>query len=671
MPTQPLQQYQYRPLEPSQIRILHIWSYSDSEVTCAIHHARPEELEYSAVSYAWSYDPNEDFCDLAVTNASEEVRDGSRAITWALGRNTSIRVKRSTWEMLKSLAPRGGVCEHECSCRGPTETAAVWVDQICINQADKAEKGQQVKMMHQIYQHANMTYVYLGKEEGRADVAFDVGYALAALVDVDSDDIPRSDDCRLFGAPEIDWAALLGVDDYKRRFGGFGRAYGGLPYRLFAELVLGCKWFTRTWTVQELVCSKDVIVKMGGFEMPWETLFAACVVAVREGLTVRLMIHSHAERVMVLHGLRQQYRYTKGPASHLEDRDKLLIALLHRTMPNVLPKFLGRGVTDARDKVFAALNMLIEPFADGKYFDLVDYTLSLRTVLIRAVELWHAGGHQSPFNVILPGQSVRLLSFLDWVLDVRTNDEAGIPSWVPHWDIMIGPNITQIWQGCQAGMGPHVEPHVVFAKSSELSLDEVPLVVRGIKLLKLHRVFSKMESSDEDRYSQHAEMLSEFSDPYPTTDISYLEAYPRVLRPEAYQFACQNDRTCTFWESLGHAPGTRPYIVGQARDTAYTKTEILRMLPPAYMLADRTFISGFTTGRAFISTTSGYMGLGPRASEPGDEIAVFFGGRSPYVIRRLAFGKYKFIGPCIILGIMGGEALDGHPAELVEDFVLV
>lgn len=187
---------------------------------------------------------------------------------------------------------------------------------------------------------------------------------------------------------------------------------------------------------------------MGGLEMPWETLVTACVVAMREGLTERLMIDSHAEMVVDLDRLRQQYRHTKGPASHLEDRDKLLVALVHRTMPNVLPKFLGRGVADSRDKVFAALNMLIEPFADGKYFDLVDYTLPLRTVLIRAVELWHAGGHEYPVNVILPGQSVRLLSFLDWVLDVKTNDGAGIPSWAPHWDVVRGPMIMSAWRGC-------------------------------------------------------------------------------------------------------------------------------------------------------------------------------------------------------------------------------
>lgn len=73
-------------------------------------------------------------------------------------------------------------------------------------------------------------------------------------MDVDSDDIPRRGDAQLIGAREIDWGALAGAGDYP--FADLVRTSDRLPYRLFAELILGCKWFTRTWTVQELVCSK-------------------------------------------------------------------------------------------------------------------------------------------------------------------------------------------------------------------------------------------------------------------------------------------------------------------------------------------------------------------------------------------------------------------------------
>jgi hypothetical protein len=41
----------------------------------------------------------------------------------------------------------------------------LWADQICINQQDLAERGQQVQFMNMIYKHANHVLVWLGQDE--------------------------------------------------------------------------------------------------------------------------------------------------------------------------------------------------------------------------------------------------------------------------------------------------------------------------------------------------------------------------------------------------------------------------------------------------------------------------------------------------------------------------
>ena len=41
----------------------------------------------------------------------------------------------------------------------------VWIDAICINQADLDERAQQVAMMAEVYAHSNGNLVYLGKED--------------------------------------------------------------------------------------------------------------------------------------------------------------------------------------------------------------------------------------------------------------------------------------------------------------------------------------------------------------------------------------------------------------------------------------------------------------------------------------------------------------------------
>ena len=47
--------------------------------------------------------------------------------------------------------------------RSSVETRTLWVDAICINQADKQEKMEQVKMMAEIYKAATSVRIFLGE----------------------------------------------------------------------------------------------------------------------------------------------------------------------------------------------------------------------------------------------------------------------------------------------------------------------------------------------------------------------------------------------------------------------------------------------------------------------------------------------------------------------------
>ncbi|RMY38418.1 hypothetical protein D0866_02611 [Hortaea werneckii] len=56
--------------------------------------------------------------------------------------------------------------------RSPDAVIAVWADGICINQGDKAEKGQQVALMGEIYSNAREVLVWLGEARPGDDLAF-------------------------------------------------------------------------------------------------------------------------------------------------------------------------------------------------------------------------------------------------------------------------------------------------------------------------------------------------------------------------------------------------------------------------------------------------------------------------------------------------------------------
>ena len=74
--------------------------------------------------------------------------------------------------------------------------------------------------------------------------------------------------------------------------------------------------------------------------------------------------------------------------------------------------------------------------------------------------------------------------------------------------------------------------------------------------------------------------------------------------------------------------------------------------------------------RLSFTTKSGYMGLGPRYTQPGDQVCVFFGAKTPFILRKHE-GKYRLIGDAYVHGAMDGEFVRQHeegniPQEVFE-----
>ncbi len=56
--------------------------------------------------------------------------------------------------------------------RAGGQTVSIWVDALCINQADAAEKADQILLMEEIYQWADPVLVWLGRATEQSDRAF-------------------------------------------------------------------------------------------------------------------------------------------------------------------------------------------------------------------------------------------------------------------------------------------------------------------------------------------------------------------------------------------------------------------------------------------------------------------------------------------------------------------
>ena len=139
--------------------------------------------------------------------------------------------------------------------RHERESRVLWVDAVCINQADIDERSQQVSIMASIYQQAQRVLVYVGEKTEDSDLALDVTERLGRVAST-VDNEPRLDeefnellaDARRLGPLRTDeWDAL-------RHF------FLERPY------------FNRSWMIQEVAQAREAFLFCGKRCLPWKTV---------------------------------------------------------------------------------------------------------------------------------------------------------------------------------------------------------------------------------------------------------------------------------------------------------------------------------------------------------------------------------------------------------------
>ncbi|KAE9366452.1 HET-domain-containing protein [Stipitochalara longipes BDJ] len=115
----------------------------------------------------------------------------------------------------------------------------LWVDALCINQSDHAEKSFQVPMMGKIYHEARSVIIWLGEAGEDSDLALSF--------------IPRVTDLSQFDQ-------IIKNPSSTREWYALSR-------------LMNRPWFSRRWVVQELAFAKEAKLLCGSGEVDW-TLFA-------------------------------------------------------------------------------------------------------------------------------------------------------------------------------------------------------------------------------------------------------------------------------------------------------------------------------------------------------------------------------------------------------------
>jgi hypothetical protein len=162
-------------------------------------------LVFSAISYTWAVENGDD------EKCEEIILDGQ---PFQVSRNCHTALNR---------------------VRQMPNTALIWIDAICIDQANIEERGHQVKLMSQIYMQAQNVFVYIGEHHSRSRNLFDtIGQHSQAQ---------GREQARKFvdQVSKIAWNAL------------FARRY-----------------FSRLWILQELALAKHAVILCGDSSLAWD-----------------------------------------------------------------------------------------------------------------------------------------------------------------------------------------------------------------------------------------------------------------------------------------------------------------------------------------------------------------------------------------------------------------
>jgi hypothetical protein len=294
----------YKPLDESrqEIRLLRVYPYREPGgiVHCVLETTSLLEAPlYNAVSYVWG-DPTE--TAPVVCNF------------------TAVYITRSLEKALRHMRTKYLVDDET--------TLMLWVDGLCINQQDLAERSSQVRIMGLIYQRAFVTLAWLGEEHGGSDYAIEVTERVA------SNDIDAL-------RPET-WTSITELFDVE---------FWHCLHNLFSR-----PFWTRLWIFQEIALPPGVNLLCGDKELGWDKLERA------NNLWEHLMWNEWNQFPSRILKLMRRTPFSRiGPfqqARQNRHRDPLLVALNGT---------LHLCCSDPRDKIYGLLDVSNDddaPFPD-------------------------------------------------------------------------------------------------------------------------------------------------------------------------------------------------------------------------------------------------------------------------------------------------------------------
>ncbi|KAI7774250.1 hypothetical protein LA080_009050 [Diaporthe eres] len=212
-----MEPYKYRGLRSMRRRLrllrLHGGGLLNPEITCELF-----EVEY-----------DKDDQNIVRRVLSKDERSAKRERVYEGGKYYRLPVTRDLTLALKYL-------------RHPHAERILWIDALCINQANHEERNHQVQMMARIYSGAKQACIWLGEDTDDSTTAIRFINEIMKLENFDAISEKKENSFK--------WQSLL--------------------------LLMQRPWFSRRWVVQEIALARSATIYCGNDKIPW-TNFAVAV----------------------------------------------------------------------------------------------------------------------------------------------------------------------------------------------------------------------------------------------------------------------------------------------------------------------------------------------------------------------------------------------------------
>lgn len=361
-----MERYKYSPLRHDSLRLITLLPEStSSNIRCTIRHCSYEEAAwtYVALSYRWG---------------------DSWPTTNIIINGCAMRVAGNLHAWLQAI--------HEPSVISAVDEAGFfanrtfWVDAICINQDDVAERNVQVQQMWRVYSQAVCVLAWLGQPTDRLSVTFAVAQSLDEL------DPETFEEC--------------------------------VP--LVCDGLDSCGYFDRVWIVPEILGGENIWLMCGSMLLDWRETSISLDSGPRAREYDRSL--SGCRGLIALKLQEEDARFSKGH----DQFDRFI---------NHLRALSERACTDRRDKIFAMASLTQAQHSGMRLEEpgtlvTVDYNLALIEVCIAAIAdiekvdradlprfTCNASSHRQALQVVTTGLGVEISELREWLHALASDEE--------------------------------------------------------------------------------------------------------------------------------------------------------------------------------------------------------------------------------------------------------